>query len=300
MEKFYAKINGFNQNKDIASVIVETVPKKVFGIRIDYKQINHLRVGYIYFIEAESFERKPGEISLRLINFEEIFTRELNQDTEEALKGFFPDCEGINERKNEINEFVGKINNIILKTITINLLKRFSLAFFYYPAASKMHHNYLGGLAKHTLGMLKMSKSLKELYPDINYDLLISGIILHDIMKIKEYKTPLEPEFTKQGHLLGHIPLVVAEIAKEALKNGFEDSEEVLLLQHMMISHHGQLAFGSSRKPAFLEAFVLHMLDNMNSKLTAITDALKRTNELTFSENVAAAEKTSFYKHGIK
>ncbi|MCL2521942.1 MAG: HD domain-containing protein [Erysipelotrichales bacterium] len=300
MEKFYARVNGFNQNKDLVSVIVETVPKKVFGIRIVREQIELLKVGYIYFMETESFERKPGELSLRLLNFEEIFGKEPDTAIEEALKAFFPECEGLIERMNEINKFVDKINNVILKTITKKLLKRYSPTFFYYPAASRMHHNYLGGLARHTLGMLKMSESLKVLYSEINNDILISGIVLHDIMKIKEYKTPLEPEFTKEGHLLGHIPLGVAEITKEALRNGFEDSEEVLLLQHMMISHHGQLAFGSSRKPAFIEAFILHMLDNMNSKLTAITDALKKTSDFTFSENVAAAEKTSFYKHGIK
>ncbi len=93
--------------------------------------------------------------------------------------------------------------------------------------------------------MLKLGKQLTELYPDLNPDLLYSGIILHDIGKVKELSSPMSPSYTLEGKLLGHITIMVDEVQQAANELGIE-GEEVMLLQHMILSHHGKAEWGES------------------------------------------------------
>ena len=164
-----------------------------------------------------------------------------------------------------------------------------------HPAATKFHHAYLGGLAYHTYQMLRLAKGYIEVYPYLNKDLLNASIIIHDIAKIKEI-TGVDGEYTTEGLLLGHLVLGVLDIHEAALKLNLMNQEEVLLLKHMMIAHHGQLNFGSPKKPQTAEALVLWLIDMSDAKLTVLGEVLDQTQEQTFTTNIPVLDKQRFYK----
>ena len=122
--------------------------------------------------------------------------------------------------------------------------------------------------------MLDLAKSISSLYPTINKDLLYGGIILHDIGKTIELSGPIATEYTVQGKLIGHISILQSEIIDAAKKHNIT-GEVVTLLQHMVLSHHGKLEYGSPVLPVILEAEVMYQIDNMDSKIVMINKALK-------------------------
>jgi len=163
------------------------------------------------------------------------------------------------------------------------LLKKFHedrdlvAAFKRAPAAMTVHHAYLGGLLEHTLGMARAAKAVLPLYQnEVNADLVLAGIFLHDIGKIAELTTGTSMGYTDRGQLLGHITIAAVWIHQRARQVADETSEPfpgklVDLLAHIVLSHHGTLEFGSPRLPAIPEAFVVHYLDNLDAKLWLTT-----------------------------
>ncbi|NLB85308.1 MAG: metal-dependent phosphohydrolase, partial [Acholeplasmataceae bacterium] len=175
---------------------------------------------------------------------------------------------------------------------------RYKADFYLHPAATKFHHAYIGGLAHHTYTMLKMVDQFVDIYPFLNKDLLNGGIILHDISKIKEM-TGVDGEYTKEGLLIGHIVMQTIEIFDVAKELGYQDFEEVLLLEHMIVSHHGQLNFGSPKRPQIAEALALWFFDTIDSKFSVLENEIKLTKENDFTTNIAVIDKTRFYKHKL-
>lgn len=139
------------------------------------------------------------------------------------------------------------------------------------PAAKRIHHNYLGGLLEHTLAVARMCDKAAQQYQDLNRDLLITGAILHDIGKIKEFELQVTPEYTVEGKLLGHIVIgyQLLDQAIEKLRREGHDFPPLLenMAKHLILSHHGSLEFGSPVKPLFPEAFLLHVMDNLDAKM---------------------------------
>ncbi len=132
------------------------------------------------------------------------------------------------------------------------------------PAAKRIHHAYTGGLLEHTYETLLLSRPLLELYPELDRDLLIGGILLHDIGKLQAYGSELEIEQTDEGRLLGHV-LLGAERVSNAIQAIPDFPESLALeLRHLIISHHGRLEWGSPRRPKTLEAIALHLLENLD------------------------------------
>lgn len=150
---------------------------------------------------------------------------------------------------------------------TSNALKRA-------PAALSMHHAYVGGLLEHTLGVMKLADALSGLYP-VNRDLLLTGAFLHDIGKTKELFYDTAFDYTEEGRLLGHL-LIGMEMVKEKtrLMDGFPQ-EAALHLAHMIASHHGELEWGSPKRPKTLEALLLHAIDNIDAKICSADKSLK-------------------------
>lgn len=151
------------------------------------------------------------------------------------------------------------------------------------PAAKRIHHNYLGGLLEHTLAVARLCEQASQQYHDINRDLLIAGAILHDIGKIKEFETQVTPEYTVSGKLLGHI-VMGCEMVDQAiaqLRRQGHDFPAMLenMIKHLILSHHGSLEFGSPVKPLFPEAFLLHVMDNLDAKMFVYFE------KMTLSEN---------------
>jgi len=143
------------------------------------------------------------------------------------------------------------------------------------PAAKTMHHAYLGGLLEHVLSMAKMGLVLATHYK-VNADLLLTGVLLHDIGKIYELSYDRSFGYTVEGHLLGHM-FIGLRLLDEKVRGLTDFPPRVrVLLEHMILSHHGQLEFGSPKLPLFPEALLLHHLDNLDSKMEAMRYSLEK------------------------
>ncbi|MEK3937355.1 3'-5' exoribonuclease YhaM [Sporosarcina sp. FSL W7-1349] len=195
----------------------------------------------------------------------------------------------------ELMQYFFEMKNPHIQRITRHLLKKHQSQFMTYPAATKNHHDYVSGLLDHVVSMLKLGKAIADLYPSINKDLLYAGIILHDIGKVVELSGPVGTQYTIEGNLLGHITIMVNEISIAA--NELDISgEEVMLLQHMVLSHHGKEEWGSPKRPMLKEAEILHYIDNIDAKMNMLDRALGKAEPGEFTERIFPLDNRSFYK----
>ena len=176
-----------------------------------------------------------------------------------------------------------EIENASLQRITRHLIKKYQDSFFTYPAASSHHHNFASGLSYHVLTMLRVAKSICDIYPLLNRSLLYSAIILHDLGKVRELSGPVATTYTVEGNLLGHISIASDEVAESAKELGIE-GEEVMLLRHMILAHHGKMEFGSPKLPHLKEAEILFFIDNIDAKMNMFEKAFKKTDKGQFTE----------------
>lgn len=193
----------------------------------------------------------------------------------------------------EINETVDAMANPVLKQLTAEMLRRFHDKLMYYPAAQRIHHAELGGLLHHTTGMLHTAKALMQVYPFLNRDLLFAGVILHDICKTEEMDSDrlgIVRDYSTEGLLLGHLVMGVYRIQEVA--NDLQlQGEEILLLQHMLLSHHGQPDFGSPRMPMFAEAEVLHWIDLLDARMNEMQAAISKVAPGAFTDKIWSLDR---------
>ncbi|MEG0314051.1 MAG: HD domain-containing protein [Erysipelotrichaceae bacterium] len=197
--------------------------------------------------------------------------------------------------KEEIYGYLNGITNDKIKLIVSTLLNEYDKDYFTYPAATRNHHDFVGGLATHVLGMLKIADSIAKQYPFLNSDILFGGVIIHDLGKLIELSGPVLTEYTVEGKLLGHISIAQAKIMETANKLGI-DGDEVTLLRHMVLSHHGVHEYGSPVLPMIAEAEVLYLVDNLDARMNALNKALDICEEGDFTARIFALENRSFYK----
>ena len=200
------------------------------------------------------------------------------------------------ELMNQFMEYVDSIEDEDIKTIVNEVVFNKYDKLLLHPAAKTNHHEYAGGLLHHEVSMLNLANQIANLYPCINKDLLFGGIILHDLGKIVELSGPIATEYTLKGKLLGHISIIQTDIVNAAEKHNI-NSEIVTVLQHMVLSHHGKLEYGSPVLPLTLEAEVMYLIDNMDSKIVMINKALKDVEVGGNSARVMGLDGRSFYKH---
>jgi 3'-5' exoribonuclease len=143
------------------------------------------------------------------------------------------------------------------------------------PAARLMHHAYVGGLLEHTLSMVKIGRLLVKHYPYVNKDLLVSGILLHDMGKAIEYTTSPTFDFTEDGRLVGHISRATILIELAAKEMGNFPQAQLQHLIHLVLSHHGIQEWGSPVVPKTLEAILLHQIDLLDSRVQGFFDHLR-------------------------
>ena len=198
------------------------------------------------------------------------------------------------EIKEEISHFMLDIENANLQRITRYLIKKYQDQFFTFPAASSHHHNFASGLSYHVLTMLRIAKEICDIYPLLNRSLLYSAIILHDIGKVRELSGPVATTYTIEGNLLGHISIASDEVAEAARELGI-DGEEVMLLRHMILAHHGKMEFGSPKLPHLKEAEILFFIDNIDAKMNMFEKAFKKTDKGQFTERIFGLENRQFY-----
>lgn len=204
------------------------------------------------------------------------------------------------ELRENIQLYIDDITNTVMKQLVCGILQDHEKDFFEYPAATRNHHDFFSGLATHVLGMLQLAEQLCHLYPLLDKDLLYSGVILHDVGKTVELSGAIVSEYTTQGKLLGHISIMQAEVLAKAKELGVEDSEESMLLRHMILSHHGVYEYGSPVLPMVPEAEMLHMIDNIDARMNTLSKALEPVQDGGFTQRVFALENRSFYKSRYK
>ncbi len=204
----------------------------------------------------------------------------------------------VEEMYDMITQYIFDIQNPKFQRITRYLLKKYEKEFFKYPAATKNHHEFVSGLAYHVVSMLQLADAICNLYPILNRDLLYAGIILHDLGKVHELSGPVAASYTTEGTLLGHITIMVDEIGKAARELDIE-GEEVMILQHIVLSHHGKAEWGSPKPPMIMEAEVLHYIDNLDAKINMMDRALANTKPGQFTERIFALDNRSFYKPNL-
>lgn len=194
-----------------------------------------------------------------------------------------------------IMDYTLKIENGAMQRIVRKLLSKYKTEFLTYPAAMTNHHDFVSGLAYHVHYMLRTAEALCDIYPSLNRSLLYSGIILHDIGKVKELSGPIGTTYTTEGNLIGHIVIAVEEISMIAAELDIE-GEEVMLLKHLVLSHHGKLEYGSPKVPMLKEAEILHFIDNIDARMMMMDKHLDNTDKGMFTERIFPLENRNLYK----
>jgi 3'-5' exoribonuclease len=197
-----------------------------------------------------------------------------------------------------ILNYVYNMKNEDIKNIVLEIIQENETKLMHYPAAKKNHHAIRSGLLYHMSTMLKAGEKLCEIYTTLNKDLLYSGVILHDMAKLQEMDASelgIVSEYTIEGQLLGHITQGVKNVEVVAQRVG-ADKEIVMLLQHMILSHHYEPEYGSPVKPMIPEAEVLHYLDIIDARMFDIVKATADTKAGEFSDRIWSLENRKIYK----
>ena len=193
------------------------------------------------------------------------------------LTDFLPHTkEDVDKLWEQLLGYADSISNPWLKKLVAAIVSEPGLATRYKraPAAKVMHHAYLGGLLEHVVSLCGMAKQAAAHYPELNLDLLLTAAILHDVGKLDELCYERAIGYTVEGQLLGHIVMELETVIKAIDRiEGFPAALKTVV-QHLLISHHGEYEFGSPKLPMIREALVFHYLDDLDSKLAAARDAL--------------------------
>ena len=195
---------------------------------------------------------------------------------------------------NKFDNYVKSVKNEDCQKLLKYMINKFDDKLYNYPAAVSIHHEYSSGLLVHSLTMADIASMLCPIY-DADYDLVITGCLLHDMGKIIELEGPIVYKYSLEGKLLGHISIMCAEIRKAADELKIT-SEIPVLLEHMVLSHHGQQEFGSPVMPLTKEALLLSLIDNLDSKMVVVSKATEDLEPGSFSTKVFPLDNRSFYK----
>ena len=201
-----------------------------------------------------------------------------------------------------IFDTVSRFENGQLKKLTLTILAQNKEKITFWPAAFKLHHAIRGGLLYHTLSILKLAKAVCDIYPSLERELLYTGVILHDVAKIQEFdvsKTGVVSGYTVEGSLIGHLVRGAMNIEKIGEELGI-DKELLMLVEHMVLSHHGEPEFGAAVRPMFLEAEILSQLDLLDARVYEISQAVSETEPGEFTPRQWALDNRKLYNHGLK
>lgn len=197
--------------------------------------------------------------------------------------------------KKNLADYIDKIKDKEIHNLVKNLIDMNYESYTTYPAAVSVHHAYFGGLLYHSLSICEMAIGLQKHYPELSLDYLIAGSLLHDIGKTKELSSATAASYTSEGNLIGHVSLGAMMVNEEALKERIT-AEKREVLVHIILSHHGEPEFGSSKMPATREAFLIHMLDDLDAKMETLRVPYEATQEGDFTQKVTWIDNRLFYK----
>ena len=231
-------------------------------------------------INSGDFVRVRGKVQLYQGGLQMILTRiDLEVDTTLVAEDFHPQLHhDVGPLLDRLREIMLGLADLSLRSLMESfltdedLMKRLATA----PAGIKAHHAYQGGLLEHALNMMEVALRIDPLYPNLNTELLLVGVFLHDLGKIRELEWDATFAYPNEGQLLGHMQ-IACEILHDKIRATVERTqadfpeETALRLKHMIISHHGAYEFGSARLPMTPEAIALHYIDNLDAKLHEFT-----------------------------
>ena len=205
----------------------------------------------------------------------------------------------VEETYHAVMDMVESIEDDDYRRICLEMLQRKGDALRTLPAAKSVHHGFLGGLLMHTHNMLRIADHLSEIYYDtLDRSLLMAGTLLHDFAKAEEFSCSalgLVTDYSIKGQLLGHLVMGAREVADIADTFGVPEEKSVLL-QHMLLSHHGQPEFGAAVLPQCAESELLSLIDMIDSRMEIYQEAMDETPVGTFSKRIFALEKR-IYNH---
>ena len=201
----------------------------------------------------------------------------------------------------ELIETCEAFENPQLSELILTILENKKQLLTYVPAAKSFHHAIRGGLLYHTWSMLRLGKAITPLYPFLNADLVYAGIMLHDLGKTVEMNADengVVTDYSKEGKLLGHIVTQIVDIENIGRELG-TDPELLLLLKHMVLSHHYEPEYGSPVRPMFPEAELLHHIDIIDARMNAMEAVQTNITPGSFSEKVWALDQIQMYRSGL-
>ena len=197
-----------------------------------------------------------------------------------------------------ITDCANEIKDDDLRRLTTKLLVDNKDRLWYYPAASRNHHAEYAGLLWHMKRMIMSGKALCTIYDFLNEDLVVTGVIIHDMEKLNEIdasENGIASGYSMKGQLLGHIVQGVTMIDELCKELGI-DEEKAIILEHMILTHHYEPEFGSPKKPMFPEAEILHYLDVMDARMFDMEEALDGVGPGGFSERVRVLDNRRIYR----
>ncbi|MFP5227095.1 MAG: 3'-5' exoribonuclease YhaM family protein [Acidobacteriota bacterium] len=198
---------------------------------------------------------------------------------EYELADFVPQSQrAIGEMWTELQNWVASFRDPDLKALLEAFLsdEEIARALREAPAAKGLHHAWIGGLLEHILSLMGMSELAAKHYPEVNRDLLLTGVVLHDIGKLRELRWGTSFEYTMEGQLLGHITIGIGMIEQKIAGIPHFPAAKRLLVEHLVLSHHGEYEYGSPKLPMTAEAVLLHYLDNLDAKMQTVRSELAR------------------------
>lgn len=228
--------------------------------------------------------------------------RPTNSDDQYDLADLVPASEiGGEQLFNMIRNKVSAFNDSELKAIVLKIIDSKKDKLITHPAAFRLHHAMVGGLMYHTMSMLKLAEAVATIYPNVNRELLLAGVVLHDVAKTWELETAptgLVKGYSFEGELIGHLVKGAMYVADTAKELGI-DGEKVTLLEHMIISHHGVPEYGAAVRPMFLEAEILSTIDSLDATIFEINSACSKVNTGEFTDRQWALDNRKLYHHSF-
>lgn len=188
----------------------------------------------------------------------------------------------IDEMYNQLLGYINSIEDPFLNTLACKFFvddKQFVEKFKEHTAAKTVHHSFMGGLLEHTLSVVQVCEFFANQYPIINRDLLYTAALFHDIGKIDELSSFPVIEYTDAGQLMGHIVISVEWVNDKIKEIDKFPQKLAFLLKHCILAHHGELEYGSPKKPAIIEAIALHFADNVDAKIKTFETMLSNGDE---------------------
>lgn len=230
------------------------------------------------------------------LNIDELRLATENEPHDPAM--FVPHApETTQELKDDLRPFLLEIHNHDWQRVVNVMIKRHVSEFFSSPAAKNNHHAYAGGLAFHTLSILRLAKAVCWLYEGIDRSLVYAGAILHDLGKTVELSGPVATQYTTTGTLLGHISIIDGEIVQACDQLGIDSERgDIMLLRHVVLSHHGLMEYGSPVTPHLLEAEILHRLDELDASIMMVQTAVAKVQPGEFTPRLFAMDNRAFYR----